>query len=974
MRLIELLHSTEGYGASLREARQGLLYYWVDLSKLRMLFTEDSFKGEWTHRDPLTKRVMIGTSMSRNPMFKHVHRSARLVFDEAKLAQRFKIIPLDADYVYTYGVDPKYYGGPAKDLLDQARTKISRVYEPEFQYAEEFVLGNIPQTHRYLVAIDIDPESLRYEEGGTSTYIELAREYSRRYGIPLRLRPTHEFIKDAPAQRRPVPPVVARAAESISEVVDLGHLYLTKKEPEFPSEKSVGLRGLRTTTYDVGPPGTVTKRVWIPDAFHPVLAFLRTIRRHPDNPFFPRVFHAKLYRVPGKKRILLVVQMERLHELDDKHLIDALPHIMRQIGVDLPEERYQNQIGYVVDIANLFSTSKGRAKLKRASKSPQFVEAMNVLESDLQHYGSDLHGANFMLRLTGHGPQLVIIDPFIPPDTGWKGEESAHRSSKGALSEAKFRKPAKRKLTEFVDVNSPSFREWFGKSKVVDEDGKPMLVYHGTADPKEFRSVRGLSHFGTLGAATSFVGPRDIRQGPHRIYPVYLRIENPVGMADSGQSHNAFHLAGDIAFHVGKLGDTHLKDALDALIHKWINTYGGSKTLSTHTPGEHVPGEHVRMLKLIRLLQKFGYDGIGYYNRSEHPGSFSWVPFSRKQIRYAYAESGLSEAKFRKPIEMYHGTTSKFLRSILKQGVVPYPKEKKWSEDPFLSSYDLSRVSLEGSYWTSNLMTAISSATNATGKFGGSSIVVIGMISEGAAFADEDDTTRIILNAVPQTYQKIFGRGVVADAAAKLLAGIYWGSKDQDAHIRWQARSMGKELPADVRLQDLIADTYTNLVHEQLSINPSKQPVDRGLIRQILEDLLERAIAFEKHSSSWGNAHVTDYEAKAEKGLAPPLRNIQDLEDELLGLREKLTRVYRKTAYFNPEAYNHTLRTTHPVTFRGANRVIAIVGEGAHYRDPLILYYGKLTQEYLRQYHERIGTFPGAVNPQGEMVMQPEER
>ncbi len=30
-------------------------------------------------------------------------------------------------------------------------------------------------------------------------------------------------------------------------------------------------------------------------------------------------------------------------------------------------------------------------------------------------------------------------------------------------------------------MDNPKFRKWFGDSKVVDEDGKPLVVYHGTA-------------------------------------------------------------------------------------------------------------------------------------------------------------------------------------------------------------------------------------------------------------------------------------------------------------------------------------------------------------------------------------------------------------------------------------------------------------------------------------------------------------
>ena len=30
----------------------------------------------------------------------------------------------------------------------------------------------------------------------------------------------------------------------------------------------------------------------------------------------------------------------------------------------------------------------------------------------MKKFGQDLHGNNWMIRLTAHGPQLVIIDPF----------------------------------------------------------------------------------------------------------------------------------------------------------------------------------------------------------------------------------------------------------------------------------------------------------------------------------------------------------------------------------------------------------------------------------------------------------------------------------------------------------------------------------------------------------------------------------
>ena len=166
----------------------------------------------------------------------------------------------------------------------------------------------------------------------------------------------------------------------------------------------------------------------------------------------------------------------------------------------------------------------------------------------------------------------------------------------------------------------------------------------------------------------------------------------------------------------------------------------------------------------------------------------------------------------RPPREMYHGTSSAFLRTILKQGIVPDPKEKKWAEDPHVSSASVSRVSLPGSYWTSNLMTAQSSSTNTTGKFPGNPIIIIAMISEGSAFADEDSITSAIMRGPAEVYRLLFGGGIVADAVPKLLAGIYWGSEANDASIRHMMNDPSK-LPKDevvfgatVRVKDLDLD------------------------------------------------------------------------------------------------------------------------------------------------------------------------
>ena len=91
-------------------------------------------------------------------------------------------------------------------------------------------------------------------------------------------------------------------------------------------------------------------------------------------------------------------------------------------------------------------------------------------------------------------------------------------------------------------VDTPNFKRWFGKSKVVDEQGLPMVMYHGTARGG-FTVFDRLKTLGWRQASMDTVGswfsnnPSDSDGagaygatggvGGDTIYPVYLSIQNP---------------------------------------------------------------------------------------------------------------------------------------------------------------------------------------------------------------------------------------------------------------------------------------------------------------------------------------------------------------------------------------------------------------------------------------------------------------
>lgn len=92
-------------------------------------------------------------------------------------------------------------------------------------------------------------------------------------------------------------------------------------------------------------------------------------------------------------------------------------------------------------------------------------------------------------------------------------------------------------------ADTPAFKEWFGKSKVTDGDGKPLVVYHGTRgdianfSPKDGAALspfslgnKGMYFTKKPGLADVYARSRDGTRNTDggNVMPVYLRIENPL--------------------------------------------------------------------------------------------------------------------------------------------------------------------------------------------------------------------------------------------------------------------------------------------------------------------------------------------------------------------------------------------------------------------------------------------------------------
>lgn len=179
-------------------------------------------------------------------------------------------------------------------------------------------------------------------------------------------------------------------------------------------------------------------------------------------------------------------------------------------------------------------------------------------------------------------------------------------------------------------TETPEFKAWFGDSKVVDENGEPLVVYHGTAaefDTFDASKVRDVGfHFGDKEAA-DYVAERERQAGGRpRVLPVYLSVKNPLRIADTNFSPFEFPraLAGQAERGVidgldsGELLE--LADSFDAL--------RGSPDAARQAAE-----------LVIEYLESRGFDGLVYSNRKEGRGT-SWVAFRSEQIKSAVGNRG----------------------------------------------------------------------------------------------------------------------------------------------------------------------------------------------------------------------------------------------------------------------------------------------------------------------------------------------
>ena len=172
----------------------------------------------------------------------------------------------------------------------------------------------------------------------------------------------------------------------------------------------------------------------------------------------------------------------------------------------------------------------------------------------------------------------------------------------------------KNRLDE-ADTSNPAFKEWFGKSQVVDDQGNPAVMYHGTVGTFDvFRRANDLGHhFGSPDAANDrldFWQKYPGKNDKPNIMPVYLSIQRPISLEDTKVWDPA-----TVAMKLSEDGVISLKEYQQVAMRS---------------------SKETRQDILVKLLKSKGFDGAEYNNEVEGKGSTSWIAFDPGQIKSVF--------------------------------------------------------------------------------------------------------------------------------------------------------------------------------------------------------------------------------------------------------------------------------------------------------------------------------------------------
>jgi hypothetical protein len=297
-------------------------------------------------------------------------------------------------------------------------------------------------------------------------------------------------------------------------------------------------------------------------------------------------------------------------------------------------------------------TATDRAFMYKAARNAQETLRKNGIDltlADIQaalwYYEKRLYGKLSGVKADDIGYEEAIIAqasegrgrarPSVVFGRGTDGGTNTGRAVQ--RTEETGRKPADGERLSLREApDTPEFKQWFSGSKVVDEDGKPLVVYHGSPDfiGNEFTGkVERKNRAGNVGGyyftpyadeASDYAADRKTSQYQEgsQVLPVYLNIKRP-------------YIAGESRV-TPAMKDAYLKEMIASNQHmsderaaEWAKNKVPFFTDGRLPSADALNGDGDAMQ---RILKAGGYDG---FKDGRH-----WVAFESSQIKSSIGNVG----------------------------------------------------------------------------------------------------------------------------------------------------------------------------------------------------------------------------------------------------------------------------------------------------------------------------------------------
>lgn len=284
--------------------------------------------------------------------------------------------------------------------------------------------------------------------------------------------------------------------------------------------------------------------------------------------------------------------------------VDAIHEIVWPKGVSMDDAR-QAMIDVGLENRTLIQTPDGIRGFvfDQGRQNLNKIEALHEHETQPSLDSSPASGdflGSWSSRAEGRRAYRRVLGSTPQTETG-AGELRSEQVGTGGEPETRF---------SLAQTKTPEFKRFFGDwdtnpdgaSKVVDENGKPRILFHGTIAGLDFagfntKSSAAGSHFATIPAVASSFAKGFRGPAGSRVIPVYLNIRNP------WRSRDLMDWSGT------------------AVIKEWANQHGQTYEKVEQEFNRVLEEENAFSENDTRQVQLFlkskGHDGIVYLNRYE---------------------------------------------------------------------------------------------------------------------------------------------------------------------------------------------------------------------------------------------------------------------------------------------------------------------------------------------------------------------